>query len=94
MLESDNLRLYALTSLTLTILGVGTAFYHFVENLSWLDALYFSTVNLTTVGYGDFSPVTSLGKMFTIVYILIGVGILVAFLTVLAERVVYRQMQK
>ncbi|MFN0049431.1 MAG: potassium channel family protein, partial [Cytophagales bacterium] len=60
---------------TIVILGIGTVFYHFAENWSWIDALYFCVVTLTTIGYGDFSPRTELGKIFTIGYILLGIGI-------------------
>jgi hypothetical protein len=41
-----------------------------------VDALYFSVVTLTTVGYGDFAPQTDLGKLFTAVYVRLGIGIL------------------
>ena len=62
----------------LFILMIGTVFYHNIEGMSYLDALYFSVMTLATVGYGDLSPHTALGKLFTIVYVLIGVGIITA----------------
>ncbi|PYZ94965.1 transporter [Salipaludibacillus keqinensis] len=73
--------------LTLTILTLisGTIFYSTVENLRILDALYFSVTTLSTVGYGDFSPQTDFGKVFTIVYIFAGIGIIVAFVTKIYE---------
>ena len=43
---------------TLIILGIGSVVYHYLEDWSWLDAVYFSIITLTTIGYGDFSPVT------------------------------------
>ena len=61
------------------ILTTGTIFYAVVEHWSILDALYFSVTTLTTVGFGDPSPQTGLGKAFTIIYVLAGVGLLLAF---------------
>ncbi|RKD68785.1 ion channel [Sinobaca qinghaiensis] len=70
-----------LLSLTGGMLLSGTLFYSNVEGLSMLDALYFSVVTLATVGYGDFSPQTDFGKIFAIIYILSGVGLILAFAT-------------
>ena len=67
------------------VLGIGTVFYRFVEGWSWLDSLYFCVITLATVGYGDFSPQTALGKIFTMGYIFIGIGLLVAVFTRLAD---------
>ena len=65
---------------TLIILSLGSVVYHFLEGWSWLDSIYFSIITLTTIGYGDFSPQTSGGKLFTIFYIIIGVGIILSFI--------------
>ncbi|WP_435925140.1 potassium channel family protein [Paenibacillus sp. DYY-L-2] len=53
----------------------GTLFYVKVENLHWLDALYFCVVTLTTVGHPEFVPQTSLGKVFTMIYVFAGIGL-------------------
>ncbi|MCB8921215.1 MAG: two pore domain potassium channel family protein [Ardenticatenaceae bacterium] len=68
------------------LLLAGMLFYHQIEEWSWLDALYFSLITLTTVGYGDFSPQTSAGKIFTMFYIVLGLGVLSSFLLMVAER--------
>lgn len=62
------------------IVVIGTVVYHFVEHWTWLDSLYFSVITLTTIGFGDFAPQTDIGKAFTIVYIVIGVGLILAFI--------------
>lgn len=70
------------------LLLVGTAFYVRAEGWSVLDALYFCVVTLATVGYGDVAPRTTLGKGFTIVYILVGAGVFVVLAAELAVGVI------
>ena len=65
--------------MALALLVVGTAFYTNVEGWSPLDALYFSVITLATVGYGDLVPRTAAGKIFTMVYLLLGIGVIVVF---------------
>ncbi len=51
------------------------------ENInSFYDAIYWAVVTITTVGYGDISPVTHEGRFATILLIISGLGIL-AFTT-------------
>jgi hypothetical protein len=44
------------------VVGIGTSFYRIVEGWSVIDALYFTVVTLTTIGYGDLHPTTDLSK--------------------------------
>jgi hypothetical protein len=81
-------------ALALIVLVVGAIFYHHVEHLAWLDAFYFCTVTLTTVGYGDITPHTDIGKLFTIFYILLGIGILATFANLLIKNAVARRKVK
>ena len=64
---------------------VGMIFYHQVEGWGWLDSLYFSVITLSTVGYGDMSPTTSGSKIFTMVYILLGLSIFASFASMLVQ---------
>ncbi|MFH2106717.1 MAG: potassium channel family protein [Candidatus Micrarchaeota archaeon] len=49
-------------------------FFHNVENWSYLDSVYFVTVTITTIGYGDHVPQTDIGKMGTIVLAWVGIS--------------------
>lgn len=71
---------------TFTILLIGTIVYHFVEKWSYLNSYYFSVVTLTTVGYGDFTPTTPFGKIFTTFYIFTGIGIIATFAQTMLKR--------
>ena len=62
------------------LLAVGTIVYHFLEDWSWVDSLYFATVAVTTVGFGDLVPTGDGSKLFTVAYILIGMTIITSYL--------------
>lgn len=75
----------------LAYVTIGAVFYHLVEKWSWLDSIYFTVITLATVGYGDFTPKTDPGKIFTIFYIFIGIGLFIFTANnVLKNRVEYR----
>jgi len=83
---------FRLVSLTaLGVLGTGVVFYHIVEKLNWIDSLYFSVITLTTVGYGDITPHTNLGKIFTVFYVLIGIAIIGTFANLMLKRTYVRR---
>lgn len=75
-------------------LGCGTVFYHHVEHLKWLDSVYFSVITLTTVGYGDITPKTDAGKIFTIFYVLIGIGVIAGAANFLLKQTLARRLDK
>ncbi len=51
------------------------------ENInSFLDALYWALVTVSTVGYGDISPVTDVGKMVSMIGIIFGIA-MISFVT-------------
>ena len=74
-----------LFTLLAILLLLGTFFYHGVEGWDYVDSIYFSVVTLTTVGYGDLAPHTDAGKLFTILYLLIGIGVLLGFVNTVAH---------
>ena len=78
----------ALLAIVAMLLGLGTLFYTRVEGWHWFDSLYFSVVTLATVGFGDFAPQTRLGKLFTIIYIFVGIGVLVSFASKIVQAMV------
>ncbi|MCH7789095.1 MAG: two pore domain potassium channel family protein [Acidobacteria bacterium] len=69
----------ALFIATGVVLVLGTFVYTGLEGWSVFDSFYFCVTTLTTVGFGDPAPESTLAKAFTIPYILAGVGILMSF---------------
>lgn len=52
--------------------AVGVGYYNAVEGWSVEDCIYFLTVTISTVGYGDFGPTNDKSRVFTIFVILVG----------------------
>lgn len=46
------------------MLLLGVLVYRWLEGWSVIDALYFCTITLATIGYGDLTPTTPLAKLF------------------------------
>lgn len=81
------------------VLAIGTVAMHGIEHMRYIDAFYFSVVSLTTVGYGDFTPKTDLGKLFVAGYLMIGIGLMAALVnnvlrSVLARRTIHKHKSK
>jgi voltage-gated potassium channel len=71
----------------------GTLFYWRFEDWTVVEALYFCVVTLTTVGFGDLSPTSTGTQIFTIIYILTGLGVLVALLTSVAQQYIRQKSE-
>jgi transcriptional regulator with XRE-family HTH domain len=84
----------AILGVALTVIAIATIFYRYVEHLRWIDSLYFSVITVSTVGYGDIAPTTVASKIFTMVYVLVGIGVFVALVTTVAQHLIEAKHQR
>jgi len=68
------------------LIVAGTAVFHYLEDWTVIQSFYFSVTTLTTVGYGDLVPSNDTTRLVTSLFILIGVGIVLAALTSIGTR--------
>ncbi|MFN8483523.1 MAG: potassium channel family protein [Anaerolineae bacterium] len=69
----------------LLFITLGGVVFRALEGWRWIDAFYFGVVSLTTVGYGDVTPKTDPGKLFAMVYLLAGVGLLSGLIAIVGD---------
>ena len=81
-MEANRIRLKLYLAVFTALLLLGILGFMFIENLSLVDAIYFSIVTMATVGYGDIHPHSDVGKILVLVLIIGGVG---TFLGVVAS---------
>jgi len=77
----------AIILLGVTLL-IGIFGYRFVADYSWIDAVYMTVITITTVGFGEVTPLTTEAKIFTIFLILSSVVIVGFALTVITEYII------
>ena len=78
--STKDLDFYILLALAISVVSAGTVVFHILEKWSWVDSLYFTVITLATVGYGDLTPTTQLGKLVTVLFVITGVAIFLPLL--------------
>jgi len=76
----------------LTVLGA--LGYVLIERVSVIDAFYMAVSTIATVGFGDIKPLSPAGRLFTIGFIIGGVGTAFYLLTTVAELVIEGRLQE
>jgi len=73
-------RVLGLVTVLTAIITSGILYGVIGENWSFLEALYWTVVTITTVGYGDYAPTTQVGRVIVSIFILLGCGAFAAIL--------------
>ncbi|MFH1349703.1 MAG: potassium channel protein [Pseudomonadota bacterium] len=80
-------------TILLLVITVGTIGYMIIEKWNVLDALYMTVITITTVGYGEVRTVSEAGRLFTILVIFLGMGIMAYILGMAAQVMVEFQIR-
>ena len=75
--RSERLNMLASAFISSVVFWLGFAYFTSVKNDGWsrIDSFYFSTISLSTVGFGDFAPENTRQIAFWYVWVTLGCGI-------------------
>lgn len=92
LLLPNSVRLRLVLIAVLGALVLGTLVFHVLEGWSILDSLYVTAQTVTTVGFGDLTPRTRGGRAFTVVFMIVSVGIVLYALTTTVQAIVHSEL--
>lgn len=76
------------TLLSILIYAAGTVGYMVIEKWNFIDSVYMTAITLSTVGFGEIHPVSPKGRIFTVILIFTGVGLVLYLAGVVMQFVV------
>ncbi len=98
MLEQKRVKNIAVAATLLLLLYVISAlFYNYEEGWGYIDCVYFVSMTITTIGYGDLVPRTAEGKIYSIFLAFIGISLafyIIASLAFIREKTVDTHLHK
>ena len=77
--------------LLLSLLVGAGVFYSSVEGWSLIDTLYFCVMTMSTIGYGDLVPTSSLSKSFTMIFSILSIGVFAAVVSKVVSIILLRK---
>ncbi len=77
--------------LVLLLTMVGTAGFMYFEKFSFLDALFMTVISMSTVGYGTIHPLSPWGKIFSMIFILVSLGVVGYFISQITQNFLKRE---
>jgi voltage-gated potassium channel len=91
-LPGNNRRILFAILAVMVAIGLGAVGFSVIEGWSILDSLYVATQTVTTVGYGDLTPATRNGRIFSTVFMLAAVGVVLYALTSAVQGIVQSEL--
>jgi voltage-gated potassium channel len=77
---------------TSSVLLFGTVGYSHIEGWPLFDSLYMTVITLAAVGFQEVHPLSNKGRLFTILLITLGVGLVTVVFSTIAQKIVQRQI--
>lgn len=86
-------RIIIIIGINLGLIAFGTLGYLIIEGWNVLDAIYMTVITIGSVGYGEVRTLSLSGRIFTIVFIIIGVGTVATSFSFLVETILSAELR-
>ncbi len=87
-------RFLQVVCILLIFLAIGVIGYTLIEDMSYLDAVYMTVITLSTVGYKEVQEISTGGRIFTILLIIGGVGLVFYTLTTIVQFIIEGNLKR
>lgn len=74
------------------IMVIGTGGFMLIERFSFIDALYMTVITLSTIGYHEVQPLSDVGKIFNIIFIISSFAVFASIISSLTRYIVSGEM--
>lgn len=74
------------------LIAFGTTGFMLIEGWDLLDSVYMTVTTVATVGFGEVHQLSDAGRVFTILLIILGVGLFAFVLTTLSSKIIQKQL--
>ncbi len=81
-------------SLLVCVFLVGVAGFHYFEDLDYLESAYLTAQTITTIGYGDMPPKSVAGRIFSIGFMMAGVGVALYVLSAVVDFIIVGELKE
>lgn len=81
-------------SIAIIIVFVGSIIMSIVEKITLGDAIWWSIVTVTTVGYGDISPITPMGRLVASILMIVGIGFISSLTSTLSTYFIKKEEKR
>ena len=87
-------RISSIVGLLTALIAGGAIGFRIVSGAGWIDSFYMAVITITTVGYHEAVPLNDTGRIFTMVYLLCGLGVFTYTFARIGEWLVSARMQQ
>lgn len=96
-MDSEKRRIFRIVIIIfsfLLLIFISAKIFQKLEGWSFLDAIYFTVITFTTIGYGDLTPQTAAGKIFTMVFSFMGIVIVFYIVSLIGSHIFKKRINQ